>query len=837
MRQRAPLPNQTAAAGPQKPKLLGAHDHAQEREAHTIADRVAPPAAQTPVPAGSKSEPSELAPPIVNNELQRAGRPLDNSTRAFFEPHFGKDFSSVRIHADRSAGESASAVGARALAAGDHLVFGDGEYNPATSAGRGLIAHELAHSLQPHDAIRRQPLAPPATASFREVFHKFEMATDPAEEKRLALQALNLLNDFKDARAFGIPLADFFLKHGMSAEAEKVLSRVQDAATIGHATGLPTAQAGDPGVLVDRAKEAARADNHTLAFKLFGLAYQMLEFRAQEAGPKREESAEASREKAGTPDAAEIETAMGRIFFYADVRSIYDQMRDILGFYYVLEAESRAKGDANRAAYYSGLALMLYREIRDEWTWHDSRSRPERGDQTPMGDQLPVAEVELVEKGKRDALRLHGDNNQEVDLTALPGLPPPKEVTPSPKAGSVTTQTQETGAFTDALFGQVSFLAELNANADIQKEFGKQPIDMKNLSDRLRIWRVMYRQYQKEDTLGLGALYSLMSLIGRYLKAFTLHTEYNVPDFGVPSYLADNESTMPSDLASRLERDCGVYALTVAYEVFRTAREAKPALPVEFKLYAVPDHVALVVIDHSQNDYYVVNNDQISPPKKGEPDKEVANLYESIPNVKNLVTPAMTVPLGSTKMSDADFKKQAWQRYQDSASWSLKVTPKPGQDPAEAQKEAYESFYTGQQDFAKNSELLDRAVDRVVTDLRSAATAEVEKKYRDPLRSLAFQTAGLFYKLGPGVNIQTSRPDPKLRERLKGYGGVRYLYTSERPGSPNPIARAAMALLFFASLRGPLTDSEKAMVDLCDRVPAFKAAVDAYKASGMPPRF
>lgn len=173
--------------------------------------------------------------------------------------------------------------------------------------------------------------------------------------------------------------------------------------------------------------------------------------------------------------------------------------------------------------------------------------------------------------------------------------------------------------------------------------------------------------YQQRDTLGFGALYQLMSLIGRYLRAYTIHTSYNIDDFG-RSYLENRMRDFPIDLAGRAERDCGVYALTVAYEVYRTAREASPRLPVEFRLFAMPEHVTLVIADRSQNNYYIVNNDQVSPPRHGDTMEDVARTYAPIRGLQNLVTPAMEIELGSTAQSESVFRRQAWARYQDSAS-------------------------------------------------------------------------------------------------------------------------------------------------------------------------
>jgi len=64
------------------------------------------------------------------------------------EPRFGHDFSKVRVHTDAKAGESAQAIGAAAYTVGNDLVFGAGRYEPASSAGRALLAHELAHVVQ-----------------------------------------------------------------------------------------------------------------------------------------------------------------------------------------------------------------------------------------------------------------------------------------------------------------------------------------------------------------------------------------------------------------------------------------------------------------------------------------------------------------------------------------------------------------------------------------------------------------------------------------------------------------------------------------------------------------
>lgn len=76
------------------------------------------------------------------------GEPLSPSLRAWFEPRFGRDFGAVRVHADDRAASLAGALSAHAFTVGRDIFFAAHQYRPAASAGRELIAHELAHVVQ-----------------------------------------------------------------------------------------------------------------------------------------------------------------------------------------------------------------------------------------------------------------------------------------------------------------------------------------------------------------------------------------------------------------------------------------------------------------------------------------------------------------------------------------------------------------------------------------------------------------------------------------------------------------------------------------------------------------
>lgn len=115
----------------------------------------------------AKDGSADAAPPLSGNPLHGlgGGRPLDGTSRAFFEPRFGTDFSAVRIHTDENAATSAQAIQAKAYTYGRDIVFGSGAYTPERPEGQRLLAHELAHVVQQSDSpttatmsLSRRPL-------------------------------------------------------------------------------------------------------------------------------------------------------------------------------------------------------------------------------------------------------------------------------------------------------------------------------------------------------------------------------------------------------------------------------------------------------------------------------------------------------------------------------------------------------------------------------------------------------------------------------------------------------------------------------------------------------
>jgi hypothetical protein len=73
---------------------------------------------------------------------------MDPAARNLMESRLGYDFRYVRIHTNARAAQSARAVRSVAYTVGPNVVFDTGRYSPETAAGRGLLAHELAHVVQ-----------------------------------------------------------------------------------------------------------------------------------------------------------------------------------------------------------------------------------------------------------------------------------------------------------------------------------------------------------------------------------------------------------------------------------------------------------------------------------------------------------------------------------------------------------------------------------------------------------------------------------------------------------------------------------------------------------------
>ena len=111
----------------------------------------------------------------------RTGRRLPQKVVEFFKARMGYDFSRVNIHTHQQAASSAQEIQARAFTWRDHVAFAPGEYQPDTSSGMHLLAHELTHVVQQGAAIA---------------------VTSPAQVTKSS--SANLHNEFTTAKTIGL---------------------------------------------------------------------------------------------------------------------------------------------------------------------------------------------------------------------------------------------------------------------------------------------------------------------------------------------------------------------------------------------------------------------------------------------------------------------------------------------------------------------------------------------------------------------------------------------------------------------------------------------------------
>lgn len=100
------------------------------------------------------------------------------------------------------------------------------------------------------------------------------------------------------------------------------------------------------------------------------------------------------------------------------------------------------------------------------------------------------------------------------------------------------------------------------------------------------------------------ALLATVGVVKGYLGAFTVHTPYNIDEFG-DNYLS---RTFPRAMTGQLIHDCGVYALRVAYMLSLVRDE----LGLTFRAAIMPVHIGLVISfgdDVSKGALYVNNNE------------------------------------------------------------------------------------------------------------------------------------------------------------------------------------------------------------------------------------
>lgn len=93
----------------------------------------------------------------IQNKASGGGQPLSSDVRGYMEPRFGADFGNVRVHTDADSASLNNQLSARAFTYQNNIFFSRDQYQPGSSEGKQLLAHELTHTVQQGHAVQRSP--------------------------------------------------------------------------------------------------------------------------------------------------------------------------------------------------------------------------------------------------------------------------------------------------------------------------------------------------------------------------------------------------------------------------------------------------------------------------------------------------------------------------------------------------------------------------------------------------------------------------------------------------------------------------------------------------------
>jgi Domain of unknown function (DUF4157) len=617
-------------------------------------------------------QPGPNVPAKVDRVISSAGQPLGAALRDRMEIRFGCDFSRVRIHTGRDAGESAAALNAHAYTAGEHIVFGAGQYSPHLHQGRHLLAHELAHVVQQtrpratNVTIRRKVKNEPGVKSgtfYQYVIDTLASMDQTMDEERQrgkrfvfppsrysGMKALlelckvveqenmveipNRLKTYETEDVFFhlgtltqtlmIELAARLFKLGMERESDSLRRTFARRSSYG-----PNYDPGASRRSVDYytglvALAISSADSSTPQKAGASLDVMIRAFVPLRDALITVDQDVLARERRNRPLMV-LRPWISTVDFYD---AVFEQIQTLYGG---IESMFQALTETAASELESGSAAATL-TLTDKCL--EKKLRPIL---FPADTRKDISHLKLkithttIKKG-RGKISDAFDKGQKSKKRTV------QVTTYKPEQVYVKELYKSLESLYYARRKQVDLLTNLYGGPNvkvIQKLKGAR-LRLHNNDDWrqfvLEKYRSLAQPTGKQDKMSPAkALDAIFELLFDYLKAFTIHARYtNVYDIG-DNYL---NKDFPRALTGQLIHDCGVYALRVAYILSLVRQELK----LRFRFVRLPAHLALV-IDGDQLPTYVINNDHY----KKIPTADWAKLYkdwQAFTEIKAEVSPS-----------------------------------------------------------------------------------------------------------------------------------------------------------------------------------------------------
>jgi hypothetical protein len=184
---------QKMGADPEKEKMQKKDDHMMEEE------KKKPSAVQTKHNASANIASTQVTAKLTNSEGK--GNALPAKTIAEMNTSFGVDFGNVRVHNDNEAANMNQELQAQAFTHGRDIYFNEGKFDPDSSQGKFLLAHELTHVVQQGASEResdvqkkdKEPVKKSLLDQFAEKF------PDSVEIIKKSPEAMTLIKEASDA--------------------------------------------------------------------------------------------------------------------------------------------------------------------------------------------------------------------------------------------------------------------------------------------------------------------------------------------------------------------------------------------------------------------------------------------------------------------------------------------------------------------------------------------------------------------------------------------------------------------------------------------------------------
>jgi len=139
-------PANSETAQPAPPSCPEEHETMEDEEQEEVSLQAKAAPEVTPV-SRTNIQPNQIT-GLKTGSQQGQGDPLPPSFCEEMEHYFCQDFSSVRVHTNAASASLSRSLQARAFTQGSDIFFNSGQYNPLSSQGKHLIAHELTHVVQ-----------------------------------------------------------------------------------------------------------------------------------------------------------------------------------------------------------------------------------------------------------------------------------------------------------------------------------------------------------------------------------------------------------------------------------------------------------------------------------------------------------------------------------------------------------------------------------------------------------------------------------------------------------------------------------------------------------------